>query len=86
MYRDVSSCNTYDYGDAHYWDARYIQESGSFDWYQRYSDLKPFLRHYIPLSSRILMVGCGNAGNHSFSYPLFFFFQKLIKIVFFFFL
>ncbi|GAU46805.1 hypothetical protein TSUD_268660 [Trifolium subterraneum] len=61
MYRDVSSCNTYDYGDAHYWDARYIQESGSFDWYQRYSDLKPFLRHCIPLSSRILMVGCGNA-------------------------
>ncbi|CAK8575430.1 unnamed protein product [Lathyrus sativus] len=63
MYRDVSSCNTYDYGDAVYWDARYIQEGGSFDWYQRYSDLKPFLRHYFPLSSTILMVGCGNAEN-----------------------
>jgi len=63
MFRDVSSCNTYDYGDAHYWDARYIQEGGSFDWYQRYSNLKPFLRHYFSPSSRILMVGCGNAGN-----------------------
>ncbi|XP_047157200.1 EEF1A lysine methyltransferase 4 isoform X3 [Vigna umbellata] len=61
MYRDVSSCNTYNYGDALYWDARYIQEGGSFDWYQRYSALRPFVRNFIPLSSRILMVGCGNA-------------------------
>ncbi|KAI8545884.1 hypothetical protein RHMOL_Rhmol07G0072100 [Rhododendron molle] len=61
MYRDVSACNTYNYGDALYWDARYIQEGGSFDWYQRYSALRPFARKYIPTSSRILMVGCGNA-------------------------
>ncbi|KAL2897573.1 EEF1A lysine methyltransferase 4 [Bienertia sinuspersici] len=61
MLRDVSSCNTYNYGDAWYWDARYIQESGSFDWYQRYSALRPFVRKFIPTSSRVLMVGCGNA-------------------------
>ncbi|GMH30631.1 hypothetical protein Nepgr_032474 [Nepenthes gracilis] len=61
MYRDVSSCNSYDYGDALYWDSRYIQDVGSFDWYQRYSALRPFIRHYIPISSRVLMVGCGNA-------------------------
>ncbi|KAJ8748772.1 hypothetical protein K2173_011327 [Erythroxylum novogranatense] len=61
MYRDVSSLNTYNYGDALYWDARYVQEAGSFDWYQRYSSLRPFVRHYIPTSSRVLMVGCGNA-------------------------
>ncbi|GAB2300098.1 hypothetical protein Dimus_034138 [Dionaea muscipula] len=61
MYRGMSSCNTYSYGDALYWDSRYVQEAGSFDWYQRYSALRPFLRNYIPTSSRILMVGCGNA-------------------------
>ncbi|XP_024025823.1 methyltransferase-like protein 13 [Morus notabilis] len=61
MFRDVSTCNTYNYGDALYWDARYIQEGGSFDWYQRYSALRPFVRNYIPTSSRVLMVGCGNA-------------------------
>ncbi|KAK4592039.1 hypothetical protein RGQ29_016498 [Quercus rubra] len=61
MYRDTSSCNTYNYGDALYWDARYIQEGGSFDWYQRYSALRPFVRKYIRPSSRVLMVGCGNA-------------------------
>ncbi|XP_022896597.1 methyltransferase-like protein 13 [Olea europaea var. sylvestris] len=63
MFRDVSACNTYNYGDALYWDARYIQDanSGSFDWYQRYSALRPFVRKYISLTSRVLMVGCGNA-------------------------
>ncbi|EOX96594.1 PREDICTED: methyltransferase-like protein 13 [Theobroma cacao] len=62
MYRDVSSCNTYNYGDALYWDARYVQEAGgAFDWYQRYSSLRPFVRNYVPTSSRVLMVGCGNA-------------------------
>lgn len=63
MYRDVSSCNTYNYGDALYWDARYVQEGGSFDWYQRYTALRPFVRKYISPASRVLMVGCGNAGK-----------------------
>ncbi|PIM99860.1 Methyltransferase [Handroanthus impetiginosus] len=63
MFRDVSACNSYNYGDALYWDARYVQEAncGSFDWYQRYSALRPFIRKYISPSSRVLMVGCGNA-------------------------
>nr|GMD71862.1 methyltransferase-like protein 13 [Ipomoea batatas] len=63
MYRDEAACNTYNYGDALYWDARYVQEAGCgpFDWYQRYAALRPFVRKYIPSSSRVLMVGCGNA-------------------------
>ncbi|KAJ7949222.1 methyltransferase-like protein 13 [Quillaja saponaria] len=61
MQKDVSSCNTYNYGDSLYWNSRYIQEGGSFDWYQRYSSLRPFIRKYIPPSSRVLVVGCGNA-------------------------
>ncbi|XP_050943938.1 uncharacterized protein LOC103499963 isoform X2 [Cucumis melo] len=61
MYRDVSSCNTYNYGDAVYWDARYLHEAGSFDWYQRYSSLRPFVRKFISTSASVLMVGCGNA-------------------------
>ncbi|GER43597.1 S-adenosyl-L-methionine-dependentmethyltransferases superfamily protein [Striga asiatica] len=60
MIRDVSACNTYNYGDAFYWDTRYEQEA-NFDWYQRYSALRPFIRKYISPSSRVLMVGCGNA-------------------------
>lgn len=66
-FRDVSSCKTYNYSDALYWDSRYISEAGSFDWYQRYPDLRPFVRRYIPTSSTVLMVGCGNAGNLLFS-------------------
>ena len=63
MNRDASSCNTYDYGDAVYWDSRYQQEADSFDWYQRYAALRPFVRKFISTSASVLMVGCGNAGN-----------------------
>ncbi|XP_050212044.1 uncharacterized protein LOC126662188 [Mercurialis annua] len=61
MMRDLSNFNTYNYGDASYWDARYIQEGGSYDWYQSYASLRPFIRRYIPTFSLVLMVGCGNA-------------------------
>ena len=81
MFRNVSNCNTYNYSDASYWDARYIQESGSFDWYQRYFALRPFLRNFIPTSSPVLMVGCGNAGNFTFSYQNSSFLQLLIIII-----
>jgi len=63
MQRDVSSCNTYNYGDALYWDARYVQDALSFDWYQCYSSLRPFVRSFVSTSSRVLMVGCGNSRN-----------------------
>ncbi|XP_042463174.1 EEF1A lysine methyltransferase 4-like isoform X1 [Zingiber officinale] len=50
------------YGDALYWDDRYLADgTASFDWYQRYPALRPFIRKYVPVSSRVLMVGCGNA-------------------------
>lgn len=62
MFRDESTCNTYNYGDALYWDARYVAEQGgAFDWYQRYTSLRSFVRKYVPTSARVLMVGCGNA-------------------------
>ncbi|KAJ6825605.1 methyltransferase-like protein 13 isoform X1 [Iris pallida] len=57
-----SSQCSYTYGDSGYWDARYLEEGlSSIDWYQRYSALRPFLREFLPLSSRVLMAGCGNA-------------------------
>ncbi|XP_074589478.1 uncharacterized protein LOC141845308 isoform X2 [Curcuma longa] len=55
----LSACS---YGDALYWDARYLADgTASFDWYQRYSALRPFIRKYVPVSARVLVVGCGNA-------------------------
>ncbi|XP_028553166.1 EEF1A lysine methyltransferase 4-like isoform X3 [Dendrobium catenatum] len=62
MMRYSSLCSSYDYGNAEYWNTRYLEEAGaSFDWYQRYSALRPFVRKFVPSSSRILMVGCGIA-------------------------
>jgi len=51
-----------EYGKPSYWDARYLKEPETFDWYQNYCKLKPIINQYIPnKSSRILMVGCGNS-------------------------
>ncbi|CAL9113639.1 unnamed protein product [Musa textilis] len=62
MMMSSSQRHAYSYGDALYWDARYLADgSASFDWYQRYSALRPFVRKYVPVSAGVLMVGCGNA-------------------------
>ncbi|KAJ3676291.1 hypothetical protein LUZ60_003703 [Juncus effusus] len=52
-----------DYGDAGYWDARYRTEKGGapFDWYRSYAALRPILRRFVPTTSRVLMLGCGNS-------------------------
>ncbi|PKU86732.1 hypothetical protein MA16_Dca022945 [Dendrobium catenatum] len=69
MMRYSSLCSSYDYGNAEYWNTRYLEEAGaSFDWYQRYSALRPFVRKFVPSSSRILMVGCGIARTSSSSF------------------
>ncbi|XP_024403390.1 uncharacterized protein [Physcomitrium patens] len=49
------------YGDESYWDNRYSQDVGSFDWYQRYGGLAPLINMYMPKTNNLLMVGCGNA-------------------------
>lgn len=49
------------YGDETYWDNRYLQDVGSFDWYQRYAGLAPLINMYCPRTGKVLMVGCGNA-------------------------
>ncbi|KAH7292996.1 hypothetical protein KP509_28G007300 [Ceratopteris richardii] len=49
------------YGEASYWDQRYKQDSGPFDWYQQFSGLSSLLQKYVPKDSHVLMVGCGNA-------------------------
>ncbi|KAK1385514.1 Methyltransferase-like protein 13 [Heracleum sosnowskyi] len=55
--------STQAYGEEWYWDKRYEQESGPFDWYQKYSSLSPLLHLYIPQSTTtsLLVVGCGTS-------------------------
>lgn len=49
------------YGEPWYWNNRYAQETGPFDWYQTYSSLRPLLDLYISRHQRILVTGCGNS-------------------------
>jgi hypothetical protein len=58
------------YGEAEYWDARYVEEGGApYDWYQRYDALRPFVRRFAPPASRLLMIGCGSARTHAIPPP-----------------
>ena len=50
------------YGESWYWDNRYSNEPGPFDWYQKYQTLAPIINLYVPRDHRILVVGCGNSG------------------------
>lgn len=49
------------YGEESYWNNRYSQDVGSFDWYQRYAGMAPLINMYLPKTGNVLMVGCGNA-------------------------
>ncbi|XP_021640249.2 uncharacterized protein LOC110635276 [Hevea brasiliensis] len=51
------------YGEPCYWDNRYANESGPFDWYQKYASLAPLINLYTPRHHhpRILVIGCGNS-------------------------
>lgn len=65
------------YGDESYWDNRYSQDVGSFDWYQRYAGLAPLINMYLPKTDNVLMVGCGNAGLFQFQWH----FQIVFKTI-----
>ncbi|KAE9591073.1 hypothetical protein Lal_00021498 [Lupinus albus] len=57
----MTTTGTQAYGEAWYWDNRYSNEPGSFDWYQKYPTLAPIINLYIPHSQHILVVGSGNS-------------------------
>ncbi|GLT60244.1 hypothetical protein SLA2020_330170 [Shorea laevis] len=57
-----ATSSTQAYGETWYWNNRYGNESGPFDWYQKYPSLAPLIRLYVPHNhQRILVVGCGNS-------------------------
>ncbi|KAF9619034.1 hypothetical protein IFM89_004378 [Coptis chinensis] len=57
----LGSTSTQAYGEPSYWDNRYVQDPGPFDWYQKYPSLAPLLHLYVQDHHQILVVGCGNA-------------------------
>lgn len=71
--------STQAYGEPWYWDNRYSNEPGPFDWYQKYLTLAPITNLYVPPAQPVLVVGCGNSGTFFFTpfIPIFFFFLFL---------
>ena len=58
---ESSKGETIGYSKKTFWDERFSQESGNFDWYADWEQLKPKLISYLTPSSLILNVGCGNS-------------------------
>ncbi|PKA54711.1 hypothetical protein AXF42_Ash000546 [Apostasia shenzhenica] len=56
-----TSTGSHAYGEPSYWDHRYLQDPGPFDWYQKYKNLAPLFDLYINRSHRVLLVGSGNS-------------------------
>jgi ubiquinone/menaquinone biosynthesis C-methylase UbiE len=51
-----------DYGSQSYWDERYKNSKGTYEWYCTYNELKNLIHYYLPdKTGKILNVGCGNS-------------------------
>eukprot|EP00747_Dinoflagellata_sp_TGD_P166908 gnl/TRDRNA2_/TRDRNA2_190453_c0_seq1.p1 gnl/TRDRNA2_/TRDRNA2_190453_c0~~gnl/TRDRNA2_/TRDRNA2_190453_c0_seq1.p1 ORF type:complete len:381 (-),score=89.86 gnl/TRDRNA2_/TRDRNA2_190453_c0_seq1:57-1199(-) len=53
-----------EYASATFWDDRFKESDGSFDWYATYEELGDTFREFLPVSPDLgetLMVGCGNS-------------------------
>ena len=60
--------NNNNYFSKDFWDETYAKNSDEiFEWYKSYSEISPILKKHIPLSSRVLMAGCGNSCKCFFS-------------------
>ncbi len=50
------------YAKANFWEDRYVQNGGFFDWYAEFPQLNPVFKEYgIENDDKVLMVGCGNS-------------------------
>ncbi|KAG9001212.1 hypothetical protein FRB90_011658 [Tulasnella sp. 427] len=59
---DTVAATNEEYSTKAYWEKRYEDDEGMFDWFKSYSDIKKILNEIIPeRSSRILILGCGNS-------------------------
>ena len=57
-----------EYAKKEFWDERFAESNGQFDWYANWSEIKPHFDKLVPKRKdipnedhQILMVGCGNS-------------------------
>jgi len=56
-----------EYADSSYWESRFQETEGTFDWYATYNELGSIFEEFCPPgeSLELLMVGCGNSSLSS---------------------
>jgi len=56
-----------EYAKKEFWDDRFAESNGQFDWYANWAEIKPVFEEHVPKKGiqngdlEILMVGCGNS-------------------------
>lgn len=56
-----------EYREKEYWERRYQQDSGTYEWLLKYTNVKPLLVPHLQSTDRILNLGCGNSSIGSCS-------------------
>lgn len=51
----------HDYSSNAYWDKRYGEQEGPYDWYVGWDEAKQVLEKYVESEDQILIVGCGTS-------------------------
>jgi ubiquinone/menaquinone biosynthesis C-methylase UbiE len=49
------------YSDPDYWNKRYLKQSSSEEWYDRFAHFEPKISPFLRRTSRVLHIGCGNS-------------------------
>lgn len=61
-YSEEESDNLPEFGEGSYWDDRYKNDSGFFDWYFDWWRVSPLLKDHIgDRKNKVLVLGCGNS-------------------------
>jgi SAM-dependent methyltransferase len=49
------------FAESSYWDERYLEKDSAFEWIFSTAEAMPFIDIFVPKSSNVLMIGCGNS-------------------------
>jgi SAM-dependent methyltransferase len=59
--KDVAPRDSVEYSTKQYWESRYKQEDGTFDWFAGWDILGDTLKKFVKKDDKVLYLGCGNS-------------------------
>lgn len=62
---DHEKLHKYEYNTREFWNNRFTEHKGAFDWYVGWNEMKKVISENFPAAQtgNVLMVGCGNSSK-----------------------